>query len=229
MRSGCVDTVSLPGFCKGDRASAFTRHNALSPINHAPRKYFENSLRRIILMNGPHPPAIAAAYEKAATDCGLCPGQPVSSNPKSETGLLQVRLVVASIGAVIIGFLSASTPETNGRKTPPEVTGNAVPILHLPASSNLKSVARLVPDPILGFAVIVVAPAAQRVPLPAATVAEMISLARPMIETLDQAEIDALEVTPPARKPKIKVKVKSKRPLKPKPELTFWQQLPLLR
>lgn len=172
---------------------------------------------------------IAAAYEKAAPDCGLCPGQPVSSNPKSESGLLQVRLVVASIGAVIIGFLSATTPETYGRKTPPEVTGNAVPILHLPASSNLKSVARLVPDPILGFAVIAVAPAAQRVPLPAATVAEMISLTRPMIETLDQAETDALEVTPPARKPKIKVKVKSKRPLKPKPELTFWQQLPLLR
>ncbi|MGA7456044.1 MAG: hypothetical protein WBW51_01780, partial [Methyloceanibacter sp.] len=74
-----------------------------------------------------------------------------------------------------------------------------------------------------------VVPAAQRVPLPAATVAEMISLARPMIETLDQAETDALEVTPPARKPKIKVKVTSKRPLKQKPELTFWQQLPLLR
>ena len=147
----------------------------------------------------------------------------MSSNPKSETGLLRVRLVVASIGAVIIGFLSASTPETYGRKTPPEVTGNAVP------SSNSKSVARLVPDPILGFAVIAVAPAAQRVPLPAATVAEMISLARPMIETLDQAETDPLEVTPPARKPKLKVKVKSNRPLKPKPELTFWQQLPLLR
>ena len=165
---------------------------------------------------------IAAAYEKAAPDCGLCPGQPVSLNPKSEPGLLQVRLVVASIGAVIIGFLSATTSETYGRKTP-------LPILHLPASSNLKSVARLVPDPILGFAVIAVAPAAQRVPLPAATVAEMISLARPLIETLDQPETDALEVTPPARKPKIKVKVKSKRPLKQKPELTFWQQLPLLR
>ena len=131
--------------------------------------------------------------------------------------------MVGAIGAVIIGFLSAPTPETHGRKTPPEVTGNAVP------SSNLKSVSRLVPDPILGFAVIAVAPAAQRVPLPAATVAEMISLARPMIETLDQAETDALEVTPPARKPKLKVKVKSKRPVKPKPELTFWQQLPLLR
>jgi len=49
-----------------------------------------------------------------------------------------------------------------------------------------------------------------------------------MIETLDQAETDPLEVTPPARKPKLKVKVKSNRPLKPKPELTFWQQLPLL-
>ena len=84
----------------------------------------------------------------------------MSSNPKSETGLLQVRLVVASIGAVIIGFLSATMPETYGRKTPPEVTGNAVPTPRLPASSNLKSVARLVPDPILGFAVIAVAPAA---------------------------------------------------------------------
>ena len=146
----------------------------------------------------------------------------MSSNPpKSETGLLQVRLVVASIGAVIIGFL-ASTPETYGTKTPPEVTGNAVP------SSNLKSVARLVPDPILGFAVIPEAPAAQRVPLPATTVAEMISLARPIIETLDQAETDALAVTPPARKPKLKVKVKSKRPLKPKPT-NFLEQLPLLR
>ena len=153
----------------------------------------------------------------------------MSSNPKCETGLLQVRLVVASIGAVIIGFLSATTPETYGRKTPPEVMGNAVPTPRLPAPLNLKSVARLVPDPILGFAVIAVVPAAQRVLLPAATVAEMISLARPMIETLDQAETDALEVTPPARKPKIKVKVVSKRPLKQKPELTFWQQLPLLR
>ena len=153
------------------------------------------------------------------------------SRPKSETGLLQVRLVVASIGAVIIGFLSATTPETYGRKLLPNLTENAVPSPHLPAPSNLKSVARLVPDAILGFAVIGVAPAAQRVLLPAATVAEMISLARPMTETLDQpdAEAGALEVTPPARKPKTKVKVKSKRPLKQKPDLTFWEQLPLLR
>jgi hypothetical protein len=150
----------------------------------------------------------------------------VSSNPESETGLLQIRLAVASLGAVIIGFLSA----TYGIKSLPEVTGNAVPTPHLPASSNLKSVARLVPDPILGFAVLSVAPA-QRISLPAATVADMISLARPMIETLDQAdaETDALEVTPPARKPKIKVKVKPKRPLKQKPDLTFWEQLRLLR
>ena len=154
----------------------------------------------------------------------------MSSNPEFETGLLQVRLVVASFGAVIIGFLSATTPETYGIKLLPEVTGNAVPTPHLPASSNLKSVARLVPDPILGFAVLSVAPA-QRISLPAATVADMISLARPMIETLDQpdAETDALEVTPPARKPKIKVKVKPKRPLKQKPDLTFWEQLRLLR
>ena len=155
----------------------------------------------------------------------------MSSNPKFEMGLLQVRLVVASIGAVIIGFLSATTLEIYGRKTRPNVTENAVPTPHLPASPNLKSVARLVPDPILGFAVIAVAPAAQRVPLLAATVAEMISLTRPMTETLDQpdAETDALEVTPPARKPKIRVKVKPKRPVKQKPELSFWEQLPLLR
>ena len=81
----------------------------------------------------------------------------LSSNPKFEMGLLQVRLVVASIGAVIIGFLSATTLEIYGRKTRPNVTENAVPTPHLPASPNLKSVARLVPDPILGFAVIAVA------------------------------------------------------------------------
>ena len=75
----------------------------------------------------------------------------MSSNREFETGLLRVRLVVASFGAVIIGFLSATTPETYGTKLLPEVTGNAVPTPHLPASSNLKSVARLVPDPILGF------------------------------------------------------------------------------
>ena len=32
----------------------------------------------------------------------------MSSNPESETGLLQIRLAVASLGAVIIGFLSAT-------------------------------------------------------------------------------------------------------------------------
>ena len=154
----------------------------------------------------------------------------MSSNPESETSLLQIRLAVASLGAVIVGFLSATTPETYGIKSLPEVTGNAVPTPHLPASSNLKSVARLVPDPILGFAVLSVAPA-QRISLPAATVADMISLARPIIEALDQpdAETDDLEVTPPARKPKIKVKVNPKRPLKQKPDLTFWEQLRLLR
>ena len=154
----------------------------------------------------------------------------MSSNPESETGLLQVRLVVASFGAVIIGFLSATTQETYGVELLPEVAGNAVPTPHLTASSNLKSVARLVPDPISGFAVLSVAPA-QRISQPAPTVADMISLARPMIETLDQpdAESDALEVTAPARKPKIKVKVKPKRPLKQKPDLTFWEQLRLLR
>jgi hypothetical protein len=121
----------------------------------------------------------------------------VSSNPDSETSLLQIRLAVASLGAVIVGFLSATTPETYGIKSLPEVTGNAVPTPHLPASSNLKSVARLVPDPILGFAVLSVAPA-QQISLPAATVADMISLARPIIEALDQpdAETDDLEVTP---------------------------------
>jgi hypothetical protein len=153
-------------------------------------------------------------------------------NPTSETGLLQARLVIAAIGAVIIGFLSATIPNTNGRTALPNVMESAVPTPHLPASSNLKSEARLVPEPILGFAVILVAPAAENVSLPPASVDEMISLAKPMTETVDQpdAETDAIEVTAPARKPEIKIKVKPKRALKRKPpDLTFWEQIPLLR
>ena len=168
----------------------------------------------------------------AGLDGPLCTGQPASSNvvPKSEAGLLQVRLVVASLGAVIVGFLaSATTPDRH--EEPAEASLST--LVQASQSAPLPPVTpKESSRPVSGFAVLAATPEAERVSFAAATIAEIISIARPLPDPLEQPEAtaEALEVTLPARKPKIKIKAKPKRsPAKRKPQLTLWEQLPWLR
>jgi hypothetical protein len=175
----------------------------------------------------------------AGLDGPLCTGQPASSSsdvvPESETGLLKVRLVVALFGAVIIGFLAAAqTSDTHEEpvERPPNVLEHSGPTTSLPpaASNQSREVERSAPDTISGFAVVPSAPAAQRVSLAEATITEIISLTRPLPNTLEQPDaIIEAEVTIPIRKPIVK-RVKSKpSPTKQKHQLTLWERLPWLR
>jgi hypothetical protein len=174
----------------------------------------------------------------AGLDGLLCIGQPAASNlvTKSEPGLLKARLVIGSFAAVIIGFLAtAPTFDTHkAMETPQDILQGSEPAKPLPpsASHQSKNVDRLAPDPISGFAVVAAAPEAERVSLVGMTITEIISLTRPLPHSLERPEaaIEAAEVTLPARKPTIKIRVKSKRnPTKQKHRLTFWEQLPWSR
>jgi hypothetical protein len=166
----------------------------------------------------------------------LCIGQPASSNrvTKSETGLLKVRLVIGSFGAVIVGFLAMTSgfdSDSVPAGTPPSDFENARSALALsPATlTPSKHAERLRPDPISGFAVVVPAPEAERISLAGATtITEIISQTHPLPLTLEQPEatIDAAEVTLPARKPRVRAK---RRPTKQNHQLTLWDRLPWLR
>ena len=172
-------------------------------------------------------------------DGPLCTGQPASSTlvTKSEAGLLKVRLVVGSFGAVLVGFIAiAPTFDTNKEpaETAPNIlehSGLAMPP-HRAALDQSKHVDRLVPDPIQGFGVLASAPNAQRVSLAVATIAEIISLTRPLTDTLERPEgaIEASEVTLPVRKPEANIRVRAKRGItRKKHQLTLREQLPWLR
>jgi len=154
-------------------------------------------------------------------------------SPKLEPGLLPARLVVASVGAVIVGFLAAAiTPDTHGGRA--EVPLSAPTRADRAASLPLR-VARALRDEGLavysapGLAVQAQTPAEELVSLPGATIGEMMSITRPLVRGEEQpnATIELVEVTPPLRKPAIKVKRKRQAPRKEQP--TLWNQLPWLR
>ena len=178
-------------------------------------------------------------YRIAGLDGPLCTGQPASSNmfPKSK-GLLQVRLVVASFGAVIVGLIASVTTPDRGEELAqvfPNSLVQAGQSARLPPMALHESSA---PSRISGFAVLAAKPEAERVSSIGMTMAEIISITRPLPNPLEQprARAEALEVTPPIRKPKmeikpkIEIKAKPKRsPTRQKPQLPLWEQLPWLR
>ena len=192
----------------------------------------------------------ATRYAKAARpqyripglDGPLCTGQPPSYANRNfgtrgasrEIGHLQTKLVVASFGAVIVGWVVAATaPDAD--KEPAEVT----PPAHASRSAGLPPAVSIhprefAPNRISGFVVVAAAPAVERISTTRATIAEMISITRPLTVTLEQSDTttEPLEVTPPARKPKIPAETKAQsksRPMKQKPQLTLREQLPWLR
>ena len=73
-------------------------------------------------------------------------------------------------------------------------------------------------------------PAEELVSLPSTTIGDMMSITRPLVGAEEQpdAQVELLEVTPPLRKPTIKIKRKRKPPNQ-KRQLTLWDQLPWLR
>lgn len=159
-----------------------------------------------------------------------------SSNSASspEAGLLRIRLVVASLAAVIVGLLIATSTRMSHKTLDYESathSATASPQSAMKASNQPKDVERLTPEPILGFALVAPIPAAQTISPAAVTIDEMISRAQPRLSTLEQPEatIGAVEVTLPIRKPGIKTRVKSKRSLSPGRTATVRKQLPWLR
>lgn len=169
-------------------------------------------------------------------DGQLCIGQPMSSNvtPKLEPGLLQARLVVASVGAVIVGLLAAATTPDRHRERA-EVPRSTQVRADRPASLP-SGVARAPRDEgpavnsVPGFVVQAQTPVEELVSLPGATIGDMMSITRPLVRAEEQpdATIELLEVTPPLRKPAIKIKRKRKPPNQ-QGQLTVWDQLPWLR
>ena len=173
-------------------------------------------------------------------DGPLCTGQPPSPHVmrtfraravSGEAGLLQTRLIVASLAAVIVGLVAAAT--AYDRPAPGAVLPNALAHAGRPAALPPAVPSETPEDvPVSGFAVLAAAPAVERVSPPGATIAEIISIAHPLTDALEQpnATTEPLEVTLPDRKPKIRTKAKAK--LKPKPQnrqLTVWERLPWLR
>jgi len=169
-------------------------------------------------------------------DGQLCIGQPVSSNvtPKLEPGLLQARLVVASVGAVIIGFLAAATtPDRHGERAEVPLSTRVRADRPAPLPSGIANALRdegSAPYSVPGLAVQAQTPAGELVSLPGVTIGDMMSITRPLVGAEEQpdATIELLEVTPPLRKPTIKIKRKRKPPNQ-KGQLTLWDQLPWLR
>jgi len=169
-------------------------------------------------------------------DGQLCIGQPMSSNvtPKLEPGLLQARLVVASVGAVIVGFLAAATtPDRHGERAELPLSTQVRADRPAPLPSGVANALRdegSAPNSVPGFAVQAQTPAEELVSLPGATIGDLISITRPLAGAEEQpdATIELLEVTPPLRKPTIKIKRKRKPPNQ-KGQLTLWDQLPWLR
>lgn len=165
-------------------------------------------------------------------DGPLCTGPSTPSNvtPKFESGVLSARLVVASFGAMIVGFLVAATTPERHREP---VSRNTHADRPASFTSEVPGAPRYVgsePYSVRGFAVQAQSPAVELAPLPAATIGEMMSITRPLERAGEQpdATVELLEVTPPLRKPTIKIKRKRQAPNQ-KDELTLWEQLPWLR
>jgi hypothetical protein len=174
-------------------------------------------------------------------DGPLCTGQPWSPQPSvitesrhqkktsGESGVLPARLVVASLGAVIVGcFAAAATPD--GHKETAEVPPNAS--THS-AGGNVPPMAQNEPEGIeepisyqySGFSVLA-APATERLSPPGMTVAEIISIAQPSTEIVVPSEkpSEPAEVTVPARKPQTAIKAKPKpSQIKQKQQRTVWE------
>jgi hypothetical protein len=169
-------------------------------------------------------------------DGQLCIGQPMSSNvtPKLEPGLLQARLVVASVGAVIVGFLAAATtPDRHGERAEVPLSTQVRADRPAPLPSGVASAPRderSAANSVPGFVVQAQKPAEELVSLPGATIGDMMSITRPLVIAKEQpdATIELLEVTPPLRKPTIEIKRKRQLPNQ-KGQLTLGDQLPWLR
>ena len=169
-------------------------------------------------------------------DGQLCIGQPMSSNisPKLEPGLLHARLVVGSVAAVIVGFLVATTTsDRHGEHAEVPVSTRVRADQPAPLPSGVINALRdegSAPNSVPGFAVQAQTPAEELVSLPGATIGDMMSITRPLAGAEEQpdATIELLEVTPPLRKPTIKIKRKRKPPNQ-EGRLTLWGQLPWLR
>jgi hypothetical protein len=177
-------------------------------------------------------PTLRPSNRIPGLDGHLCTGPSAPSNvvPKFESGVLSARLVVASFAAMIVGFLVAATmPDRHGEPASWNTQADR------PASftSEVPGAPRDVasePHSVPGFAVQAQSPAGELAPLPAATIGEMMSITSPLERAGEQpdATVKLLEVTPPLRKPTIKIKRKRQSPNQ-KDQLTLWEQLPWLR
>ena len=167
-----------------------------------------------------------SGYRIRGLDGPLCRGQPSSSNvPRaSEMSVMKIRLGVASIGVTMVGFLViAVTPDI------PKEQSQLFPAANSPASrsttvARVQEIKASAPDVISGFALLAAAPADDPVSLPAASIGEIMFITRPLDEAEKQ---DDWEITPPIRKPQIRLKAKN-RPdsAKQKPQVSWWEQLP---
>jgi hypothetical protein len=177
-------------------------------------------------------PRNRARHRIPGLDGPLCIGQPAAPLviPKSEIGLLKVRLFVAAFGAVIVGFIAAAMIAP---QVPPQsalVQPSRSKPLPTVASSNSRE-GGSASFQVTGFATLEATPAAELRSLPGATIAELISIASPLTvaTAYSDAAAEPVEVTLPVRKPKIKIKAKPRR-LQPKQkQITLRDRLPWLR
>jgi hypothetical protein len=234
----CIALFRLIARFLPDVRGALLRGPRLLPLlnRHRTRIHFLPSL---LLHSTKRARTSTRNYRIAGLDGPLCIGQPASSTvaAKSEISLLKARLIVASFGAVIVGFIvAATTPE--GRSNSP---ADEPPRVHAPDSKTVRPPAEiskaseeteeLEPRSVSGLVVQAKTPAEELLSFPAMTIAGMMSTAFPLTVDVEEpnAAPEPLEVTPPLRKPKIQIKAKSKRnPAKPRRQQTVWEQLPWL-
>jgi hypothetical protein len=214
------------------RAREIRTISVLSRLVHAKRARIRPTNSR----QGPQP-------RISGLDGPLCTGQPWSPEPGAitksgrrktsrEIGLLPARLVVASIGAVIVGCLAAAaTPE--GPKEPPTTStysSGGPASLPRAASNKPYGIKQPAPHQFSGFSALV-APMTEPVPPLGMTVAEIVSITRPSTEIVERpAESSELaDVTVPARKPNTALKAKLQpASTKHKRQLTLGERLPWL-
>ena len=124
----------------------------------------------------------------------------------------------------MVGFLAAAvTPDLRKEQSQLFPTADAPAGQDAPVA-QAKEIEASAPDAISGFAVLAAAPADDPLSLPAVSVGEIIFITRPLDEALEQ---DNWEMTPPDRKPKIRLKPKIGRDqAKQKPKVSLWEQLP---
>jgi hypothetical protein len=146
-------------------------------------------------------------------DGPLCMGQPVPPRliPTSEIAALRARVLVASFGAIVIGFIAvAVTPE---HKDSPRALPATLAVQDNPPPPKFAD--RLTPKPFSGFAVLTATRAHKPLPALGLTIAEMMSITRPLNEGIEQSDATALDVPVPLRKPEVNINAKPK-PMKQK-------------